>query len=113
MAVHEHIGSEYIMKHELTGALPKVWKFDISESGPIVPGGIFFAFDDEWIAMYSSRTYKAFRYESLLSLPSSLENSKQYDLSEYLETDEGGFFYAVTKNNVQALAFRYQTIIII
>ena len=39
-------GNEYILKHDKSGSIPDVWKFDVSEYGEALPGAIDFNFGD-------------------------------------------------------------------
>ena len=59
VAGYDELGFEYIFRHTATGELPTIWKFDVSATGgPIVEGGVHFAFNDEYICAFNSGLYK-------------------------------------------------------
>ena len=69
VAAYDGVGMEYILRHRADGGLPQIWKFDVSQDGMIVPGGIYFAYNNEWICTYSPTLFKAFRHNQVSTHP--------------------------------------------
>ena len=65
VAGYDGLGTEYILRHKASGEIPDVWTFTGEESAQITPGGINFAFNDEWIVTLSPFIYKFFRHDPL------------------------------------------------
>ena len=42
VAGYDNSNNEYILKHNNNGAIPSIWKFDVTQTGPIIPGSIHF-----------------------------------------------------------------------
>ena len=108
VAAYDNAGSEYILKHTASGALPTIWKFSIQEdafnSNRIVQGGIFFGFNDEWISAYSSLQLKTFRHSPISTIDPS-QNGKLFDMSSFTALG-GKIFAVVTRFNLQVVALR-------
>ena len=100
VAGYDESGFEYVFRHTSTGQLPTIWKFDVSASGgPIVPGGIHFAFNDEYICLFSPLLYKQYRYDQ----PSDFD----FQIPVYNYAALGGaLFRAASGDNIMVLGYR-------
>ena len=55
---YDNKDNEYILRHNNIGAIPDVWKFDVSERGPIIPGCIHLSNYGGLLFTYTSNSLK-------------------------------------------------------